>query len=105
MASAPYLLWELHLLSPTETLPNRGWQGNKAVWPGAELKGCVQVNPEKAAKQAAAAARKAMRRPSPHKAAIYEGLLQEGTHKDNHWRTAGKCSILIPIRCRLAACL
>ena len=57
----------------------------------------MQVNPEKAAKHAAAAARKAIEAAQhAHKAAIYAGLLQKGAHEDDHWRTAGKCSSLSP---------
>ena len=52
----------------------------------------LQVNPEKAAKHAAAAARKALEAAQhAHRAAMYAGLLPKGAHEAEPWRNAGRC--------------
>ncbi len=52
----------------------------------------VQVNPEKAAKHAAAAARKALEAAQhAHKAAMYAGLQQRNAHEIQPWHTNSKC--------------
>lgn len=52
----------------------------------------LQVNPEKAAKHAAAAARKALEAAQhAHKAAMYAGLQQRNAYEMQPWHTTGKC--------------
>ncbi len=52
----------------------------------------LQVNPEKAAKHAAAAARKALEAAQhAHRAAMYAGLLPKGAHEAEPWHNAGRC--------------
>jgi len=52
----------------------------------------VQVNPEKAAKHAAAAARKALEAAQhAHKAALYAGLQQRNVHEAQPWNINSKC--------------
>ena len=52
----------------------------------------MQVNPEKAAKHAAAAARKALEAAQhAHKAAMYAGLQQRNEHEIQPWHTTSKC--------------
>ena len=52
----------------------------------------LQVNPEKAAKHAAAAARKALEAAQhAHRAAMYAGLLPKGAHEAEPWRDASRC--------------
>ena len=52
----------------------------------------VQVNPEKAAKHAAAAARKALEAAQhAHKAAMYAGLQQQNAYEVQTWHTNSKC--------------
>ena len=54
----------------------------------------LQVNPEKAAKHAAAAARKALEAAQhAHKAAMYAGLQQRNAHEIQPWHTASKCEL------------
>ena len=62
-------------------------------WPAAQAAGVgPQVNPEKAAKHAAAAARKALEAAQhAHRAAMYAGLLPKGAHEAEPWRNAGRC--------------
>ena len=52
----------------------------------------MQVNPEKAAKHAAAAARKALEAAQhAHKAAVYAGLQQRNVHEAQPWHINSKC--------------
>ena len=63
------------------------------LYPAAQA-ACVglQVNPEKAAKHAAAAARKALEAAQhAHRAAMYAGLLPKGAHEAEPWHNAGRC--------------
>ena len=63
------------------------------LWPAAHSAHVgLQVNPEKAAKHAAAAARKALEAAQhAHRAAMYAGLLPKGAHEAEPWRNAGRC--------------
>lgn len=52
----------------------------------------MQVNPEKAAKHAAAAARKALEAAQhAHRAAMYAGLLPKNGPEAEPWRMTSKC--------------
>ena len=58
----------------------------------------MQVNPEKAAKHAAAAARKALEAAQhAHKAAMYAGLQHKNVHEAQPWNINSKCEFAVTL--------